>query len=501
LALARIPLSGGAYPSASPLANQMACLNIYPERNPKDSPTEFTYYQRPGKILYADDGSNTLVRGLYTTSQDACFACIGRNIYRVMPGGILNNVGSITSDGTPVRFADNGKVLVIADGSPYGYYLNLPDGTLNPITDSTGTFTGANMFAYMDTFLLWNVPNSPTFGSTLSNTLTFDPLYTAAKTVYPDNIIGIIVNRHEILLLGFQTSEIWYNVGAAAFPFAILPGAYIEHGCAAPYSIAYQDIEVYWLSLDKQGIGMVMCQKGYNTSRISNHAIETQIMKMLDNGIGIGDAIGYTYQYRGHIFYVLSFPAGNQTWVYDATIGDPEMAWHQRGWTDPQSGILYRERDSCFTYFDGQYLVGDCEHGIIYALNHNVHHDYVRGGGQAPIKCVRTFPQILQGMDQEQQQAVIADGRQIKVNKFVADISGGTSFGGADLTLRWSTDRGYTFNAAPVTMGLGQLGEYSTQPRFAPLGVGRWWVLELSWQADANIQLNGGWVDAEVLAN
>jgi hypothetical protein len=499
--MARIPLSGGAYPSASPLANQMACLNLYPEKNPKDSPTEFTFYQRPGKLLFCDDGSNSPVRGLYTSSQDYCFAVIGRNVYRVRDGGVLSNIGSINTSTGPVKFADNGVVLVLVDGSSQGYYLNLPDGNLQPLGDPTGTFTGANMFAYMDTFLIWNIPNTPTFGSTLSNTLTFAPLYTAAKTVYPDNIIGIIVNRHEILLLGFQTSEIWYNVGAAAFPFAILPGAYIEHGCAAPYSIASQDIEVYWVSLDKQGIGMVMCQKGYNTSRISNHAIEAQIMKMLDNGIGIGDAIGYTYQYRGHIFYVLTFPAGNQTWVYDATIGDPEMAWHQRGFLNPITGNVDRERDNCFTYFNGQYLVGDWEKGIIYSMNNGIHTDYVRGGSPAPMKCVRTFPQILQGMDQEQQQAVIADGRQIKVNKFMADITAGVGASPTLVQLRWSTDRGLTFNSAPVIQGLGSDGQYQTTVRWMPLGVGRWWVLELSWVSANIVHLNGGWVDAEVLAN
>ena len=44
----------------------------------------------------------------------------------------------------------------------------------------------------------------------------------------------------------------------------------------------------------------------------------------------LSDAFGYCYSDGGHTFYVLTFPSGNATWVYDATTA----MWHERStWT------------------------------------------------------------------------------------------------------------------------------------------------------------------------
>ena len=56
------------------------------------------------------------------------------------------------------------------------------------------------------------------------------------------------------------------------------------------------------------------------------HAIEERKVKT------IADAIAFAYQQEGHVFYVLTFPTGDATWVLDLTttekIGYP--VWHQR---------------------------------------------------------------------------------------------------------------------------------------------------------------------------
>jgi hypothetical protein len=359
------------------------------------------------------------------------------------------------------------------------------------IVDPTGTFQGATKVDTIDTFVLWNMPGTKFFGSTLSNEITFDALYFAGKTDYPDPLQTLVVNRHEIILLGSLKSEIWYDAGNPQFPFAELPGAYIEHGIVAPWSAGSADISVFWLSQDLQGQGYVFRQRGYQTTRISNHALEYALRQMVARGATLADAICYTYQQDGHLFYVLAFPSGDQTWAFD----DSTEEWTQRAWTDP-NGLLHRDRTNCHAFIHGTNVVGDWQNGSLYALDLNTYTD----NGQ-PISWIRTFPQL--GLAMGPQGPVEYDGHRLQVNKFVADIEVGEGL--ADLAgvppqvgLRWSTDRGKTFKQT-ILQSLGSQGQYETQPQWLQEGIGRFFTCELSYSAACPAALNGAWVDARIL--
>lgn len=368
------------------------------------------------------------------------------------------------------------------------------------ITDPTGTFEGADKVDYIDTFLIWNMPGTVDFGSTISNTqLAFDGTYFAGKTDYPDLLQTLIVNRHEIILFGLLKSEIWYDSGGATFPFAELPGAYIEHGIAAKYSAASSDINVFWLGRDLQGQGVVFRQRGYATTRISNHALEDAIRKMSKQAGGISDAIGYTYQLDGHVFYVLTFPSGDQTWVFDDSISDPMMAWHQEGWTDV-NGVLHRHRGNCCAALYGSIVVGDWQNGALYVLDLDTYTDEV-DGVTSPLVCVRTFPHVTHGKDRRGQLAP-ANGEGMTFTRFWADIECGAApmnvaGSPAQITLRWSDDRGRTFGN-DVLQSAGAVGEYVTQPAWAGLGLAKYRLFEISHAIAGPAALNGAWYDAQI---
>jgi hypothetical protein len=232
---------------------------------------------------------------------------------------------------------------------------------------------------------------------------------------------------------------------------------------------------------------------GYRCSRISTHAIEYAIQQMGRKGT-ISDAIGYTYQQDGHVFYVLSFPTGGQTWVYDSSC---EM-WHQRAWTDA-NGELARDRTNCGAFINGLNVAGDWENGTIYALDTDVWQDTV-GGVAGPISFIRTFPHI-QGLPGLNGQLMPLDGKRVRFLQFVADIESG--HGPADgsipsLSLRWSDDRGQTFGNA-VLQTNGTPGQYSTQPSWRGLGEARDRIFELSYSFNGKAALNGAWVEGTVL--
>jgi hypothetical protein len=401
---------------------------------------------------------------------------------------------------------DNGATIAVVDGSTGGWLIDMPTNGFSAWNDPTGLFRGADRIDIIDTFFVMNVAgnNNNEFISTLSDTTIFDPTYYAFKAAYPDPLSSIIVNQHYIILLGTLKSELWFNTGLPTFPFTMFSGAYYEHGLGAKYSLATGDISVYFLGQDLQGHAMVWRIGGgdlHSCRRISNHALEHQMRKMA-NSVGIDDAIGYTYQQDGHWFYVLHFPKGDQTWVYDDTLGfeDPMVAWHQEAWTDPATGTLHRHRGNCHGFINGQNVVGDWENGTLYALDLDVYTDTVNGV-VCPNTYLRTFPHLGTGeveIGVWGKRPVVADGRRIRYSAFMLDLECGLVSDLPTVALRYSDDRGRTYSS-DVLQTTGELGEYLTQPLWRGLGMARDRVFEVEYACQGTAALNGAWVEGEVL--
>lgn len=499
----RLPLLGGSYSARSPIAACTRCINLFPERNPKESPVPLTHYQRPGLRPLAIPANPGPGRNIWTASDGTGYAVIGNTVYYVTSAWQLVAVGQVTAGiTTPCSLVDNGIQVMVADGTANGWFFTL--GGAAGWTDITDpSWTGATRLDYIDTFIIWNIPKTNQFQSSLSNQIQpLDPTYIAAKTNWPDPIQTLIVNRHEMLLIGRVKTERWYDAGNALFPFAELPGAYTEHGCVAPYSVASADISVYWLGQDQQGIGIVYRQRGYDCERISNHALEVAIRKMYVAGT-ITDAIGYTYQQDGHVFYVLQFPSGNQTWVWDEAVGDPETGWHQECWTDPtgpNGGNLNRHRGNGYASLYGKQVTIDWENGTIYQLDLDHYYDSVNGM-DGPITWLRTFPHLMSGIDPATGAPTLANGHLVEHNQFQLDIECGNNPDQDNVgvvKLRWSDDRGKTWGQ-DVMQSAGALGQYTTRPNWPGLGQAMDRVYEVEYSIPGATALNGAWVKGKVL--
>ena len=132
----------------------------------------------------------------------------------------------------------------------------------------------------------------------------------------------------------------------------------------------------------------------YQVTRISTNAIENEISGYAQKE----DAIGFVYQQEGHIFYCLTFPTANATWVFDII----QQHWHKRAWMDT-SGNLNRWRPNCFAPFNNQLIVGDYENGNLYGLDL----DYYLDNGD-PIVRIRSFPHLTQENDRMVHRNLIA---------------------------------------------------------------------------------------------
>lgn len=472
-----LQLLNGAYEARSVIAGAQRCVNLFPEINQRatilspympqqTAPTLMTHYPTPGLRLLATAPEGP-VRGLYRSNNGILYMVAGSTFYSVSDTWVLTPLGTIAFATTPVSMADNGQILVLVDGSPNGYtYAN---AGFAPIVDSA--FYGATRVDYIDTFFVFNRPGYPTWYSSLSNSISFDPLYFANKTGYADNLATVVVCARQIWLLGELTTEVWYDAGTPDFPFAPVPGAFIPHGCIAPYSAATQDINVFWLSQDLQGQAIILRGSGYNAVRISTHAIENELMGYQT----LTDAIGMIYQQEGHVFYVLTFPSADKTWVYDLSTN----LWHERMWLD-NNGLEHKWRGSCLANCYETIVVGDWQTGALYALDMSV---YTDNGG--PIRRIRSFPHLVDGL------------KRIIYTKFIADMQTGTLPANTitpTVSLRWSDTRGATWRQ-PITAPLGQMGQAQKIVQFRRLGMARDRVFELSWSAPIPTGLNGAAID------
>lgn len=402
-------------------------------------------------------------------SDENMYYVVGSNVYQVGASYSMTLIGSLNTGAGVVKMIDNRIYLVIVDGQ-FGYYWKL-DGTeaLTIITDPA--FAPASFCDYIDTFVVFADTTGNIFRSTLSNTIVpMDGTYFASKVAANDDLMGLVVNHREILLIGRQTTEIWSDVGGAQFPFQITPGVLFQHGTIAKYSIALDDMSTYFLGQNENGDCMVMMLSGYKVQRISVHAVEQFIQSYAVKD----DAIGMCYQQDGHVFYVLTFPSADATWVYDATTG----LWHERCWID-NDGVEHRHRAATMGAAWGKVFCGDWQNGNLYELSLTAYTD----NGQ-PIKRLRTFPHLSN------------DGKMSEFLSFMADVEAGNNASNeaALITLRWSDDRGKTFGNG-IEQSLGELGEYNKWAIWRKLGSARDRVFELSWSVPTETALNGAFVE------
>jgi hypothetical protein len=475
-----IPLLSGAY-SRNPVSSLQRCINLYPEVNPAEvkAPMPVTHLPTSGVVLQRQLTAGAC-RGYYRASNGVLYVVVGDTVYLIDANLNETVIGAISVETTPVSMADNGLALVIVDGSADGWAVDLTTQAFGRIVGDG--WRGGNSVRYLFTYFVFNVPNTPQFYISLSNVTAamltggtgFDPLDFATKTGYPDNIVAIEVLHEEIWLIGSQKTSIYYNSGAADFTFSELPGSFIEHGCAARFSVNLSDVSLIWLAKDKDGSAIVVKTEGYQVVRISNHALEAEFQKYAR----IDDAVAYSYQQDGHVFYVINFPTADKTWAYDSAT----KQWHERVSLDA-NGAYHRHIVALGGSAYDKVLGLDKASGALYAFDP----DTMTDNGKRVLR-LRSFPQITN------------ENKRVIYWSFIADLEVGNAsqIAGSDrqITLRYSDDRGKSWSE-PLTQTMGDEGEYDTSISWNQLGMGRNRVFELSWDVPVKCALNGAYVQLE----
>lgn len=470
---------GASYTLASKSVDCQRCINLFPEKDEMrtgKAAEVMALRQTPGLLSKLTLGAGT-TRGVFTASDGQVFAVGGNTVYSISPSWIATTLGTLSTSNGPVSIADNGYQVAFADGSAIlGIWdINTTTWLTKGVADG---YRQADVVVFQDGYFIFNSTNTNAFFLSNLATLTgvtFNGLDVQPVAGSPDALVSLISANLNLWLFKEFTTEIWYDSGNAGFPFQRVQGAFLKLGCAATFSVARMGLAVFWLGQSENGVGEIYMAQGYQPTRISTHAIEQAIQSYAT----VADAVAYCYQQDGHGFYVLNFPTGNATWVFDIATG----LWHERAYLN--GGQLGRHLANSHCYAFGTHIVGDSASGKIFAMSSN----YMTDDG-APLLRQRISPHIT------------SDMKRVRYSQFQLDVEVGVGLDGTgqgtdpQAILQWSDDFGNTWSNERW-VSIGKIGNRKSRAIWRRLGMARDRVFSLKISDPVKVTLIGAEVDFE----
>jgi hypothetical protein len=466
---------GPSYTLRSVDVDAQRCVNLYPELNELG-----TGRHREIAALVSTPGLEKIAtlagpgRGLYTSAGGRLFAVSGNKFYEITLTVALE-YGTLSTTTGQVCMSDNGIDVLIVDGAK-GYVFTLATNTFAEITDPD--FPQATACAFIDQYLIVNEAGTGKFWlSALSDATDWDGLDFATSEGSADLLLTLLADHRELWLFNEKSSEVFFNSGNADFPFERLQ--FLEHGIGAAETARKIDNSVFWLEQDENGRGIVFRADAYQPRRVSTFAVETAIAGYGD----ISSAVAYTYQDKGHSFYVLNFPNADTTWVLDISIG----LWHERNYTKPGGGYG-RHRAQNHAFAGGRHIVDDYENGNLYEMK-----DSVLTDDGATITRQRRAPHLSN------------NGNRLEVHALEVDMETGVGLAtgkGSDpkAMLRISRDGGHTWGNE-LQIGMGKQGDHKHRARWRRLGLARNFVFEVTVTDPVPVTMISALLEAEALRN
>jgi hypothetical protein len=453
-------------------ADAQRTVNWYPEKvESGQGKANVVLYPTPGLIPFATLPTGP-VRGLLYEAGKV-YAVAGARVYTVTSAGVVVDLGPVANDGGAATLCTNGvaghQVFITSAGK--GYIVDTISGVLTPVTLLGPTNSGTYIDGYFVAFLSTGFQISE-----LLNGLVWPGLDVAQRSEGSDPIVQGLQNHREIWVWGELTTEVWYNAGSASFPFAPIPGVFIEVGCGAQSSVARFDHQVAWIAQNRDGDRMAVLAAQYVPQRISTHAVEMAWRRYTT----IRDAIGFVYQDDGHTFYQVTFPSAGTTWVFDGAT----QLWHERAYWNGVTGEFEASRVRAHTRAFERHIVGDRATGELY--------DYSLLAGTDDgdtIRRMRRTPHLSR------------ENKRTFFSRAEIDLEAGLGLAvgqgvNPQVMLRWSDDRAHTWSSEWWTSA-GRMGQYMARAYWVRIGSSRDRVIEVTVSDPVPWRLIDGYLHAE----
>ena len=404
------------------------------------------FYMTPGLDLKATVGTGPIRGVLPVTSLQLCVVS-GSSVYVVDTNWNATLCGTMATSTGPVSIITNNRQTNIFDGQA-GYLLT--GTTLAPLTMPFGNPTFAT---YQDDFGLVIFAGTNLCAESNAGDLSiYNALNFTAFDALPGNAVSIGTLNEQLWAINETDTEIWADQGLAGFSFARVSGALIERGSAAAYSLAKVGDYLMMVSRNLAGVGEVVLGAPYTWTRISTHALEAEMATWPT----LSDIVGFGYQQEGHLFYQMTSPSGNATWVYDLTTSEQLKipCWHKRA--SFLNGQFNRHWANCYAFFNGSRVVGDYQNGNLYAYDLDTATD--NGTQRKWLRMWRALPQPSRAPVRFPPLTIAMETG--------AQVPDGTN---PQVVLRWTDDGGHNFSDEHFRPA-GKTGETAHRVKWNRLG-------------------------------
>jgi hypothetical protein len=446
-------------------------VNCYYEVKQDGDKQGVVVYGTPGLSIFSDQSSaNGAVRGMHNfISKNLLFCIVNNLLFEINAAGAATNRGSITPGTGIVAMEDNGRQLIILDGTQ-GWIYTPATTTLAAITDANFP-QNATTVCFDSGFFLVDSPSvngqfqkSKSYDGTIWDPTDLGIMYSNAG-----QLVALYALAGVVIVGGQQVIEFWVNQGTLGFPYAPNKSATQPYGIAAKRSIAPLDNTVAFLAQNQTGRLSIMMLNGYTASRISTPDIDNII-----NGFSItSDAVAFGYVIDGHPMYQITFQNAKRTFLFDLSTVL---------WSEIQSGVGLTGRHLCNlgVGFNGAFYCGDASVGRVYLLDPN---SYTDNG--------TTIPRELQSRH------IFDSYDTLGVDELYIDLETGVGLqsgqgSNPQMMLQVSKDQGRTFgNERWVQMG--RVGQYKDHRAvWRRLGSGRDFVFRFTVTDPVKFAVVGG---------
>jgi hypothetical protein len=215
--------------------------------------------------------------------------------------------------------------------------------------------------------------------------------------------------------------EMWYDNGAALFPYQRQNSVSVDYGCLSPTTIATMDNYVAWLGVNEKSGPVIMVSEGSNFTRLSTDGIDFKLADLQFPE----QSYAFFFKQDGHVFYQITFfnPVDNLTLLYDF---NTKMFFYL---TDENMDHHIAE---AVAFFNNTYYFVSIDDGSIYELNSDfTNYDYTLPSRAIPNpnpKQIFEIPRmrICNGMKQTDSSPFIANSLTFTVEQGVDPFYPGT---------------------------------------------------------------------------
>jgi len=473
----KIDLIGGTSEQKYKSLNSQRTINWYlvPSTNAEASKSQKALFPFPGLVQFAAP-TGRYHRGAFVTQgvgiADRCFFVLDQTLYELGFDSTVTSRGSVSAipaGFTKVLFAINGNNQMFIGNTTAAYNLDLSTNTLTAISDVDYpgvAIAPVTSVDYSDGILIVSAGGRVYFSHTANDntnwvgTDVFTPIFKA------DSVMAVACVKSEVYAFGSQTIEVYLNDSTT--PYSRRPGSTVLYGLAAVDSLCTFNDGFLFLGKTQDGQYNVYFMSYYYTvSQISNFSINWQ---QNNTASTIENAYAFIqYSKDGHIFYHLTIPGTNTTYVYDILTKEWQERQSKRPYPDSDGADVYGEfRCKYHVNFRGKNLFFDSYSGKIFQESFTT---MTEDG--LTIKRQRTS----QIYDQDR---VYTSASMLEIDCNTGEAALNTGQGSDPvLMLEISKDGGRTFGQ-PRNISLGKLGKYLSRCRTTKLGTMRSACLRLT---------------------